>query len=240
MRPLTKRIFLTALTCPTLGWLMRQDQIHNTITAADRFQIEQGQELGKRARALYPEGTLIATREFDSAVAATPNLMSDPDTKTLFEPAFLTDDFATRADILTRKPDGSWHMTEVKASTNDKAEFIDDMAYTTFVIERTGFNISEISLLLISKEYRLGMPPENLFVELNHTKEVKTRVEDFKPICTELEELTRTPQKPEPELRLECRGCARSLRYSTMLGYLWMLWITSRRIYGLKHCTAQL
>ena len=207
MRPITKRIFLTALACPTLGWLMRQDQIHNTITAADRFMIEQGQEIGKRARALHPEGTLIATRDFHSAVTATQNLMNDPNTQTLFEPAFLTDDFATRADILTRKPDGSWHMTEVKASTNDKAEFIDDMAYTTLVIERTGFNISEISLLLISKEYRLGMPPENLFVERNHTEEVKTRIEELKPICTELEALTRTPKKPEPELRLECRGC---------------------------------
>jgi len=207
MRPITKRIFLTALTCPTLGWLMRQDQIHNTITATDRFMIEQGQEIGKRARALYPKGTLIATRDFQSAVATTPNLMNDPNTQTLFEPAFLTDDFATRADILTRKPDGSWHMIEVKASTNDKPEFIDDMAYTTLVIERTGFNISEISLLLISKEYRLGMPPENLFVERNYTEEVKTRVEEFKPICTELEELTRTPKKPEPELRLQCRGC---------------------------------
>ena len=161
MRPLTKRIFLTALTCHTLGRLMRQDKIHTTITAADRFQIEQGQDIGKRARALYPEGTLIATREFDSAVAATPNLMSDPDTKTLFEPVFLTDDFSTRADILTRKLDGSWHMTEVK-----------------------------------------------------------TRVEEFKPICTELEELTRTPEKPKPELRLQCRGCARSLRYSTMLEFI--------------------
>ncbi|MFZ2070458.1 MAG: DUF2779 domain-containing protein [Halobacteriota archaeon] len=133
--------------------------------------------------------------------------MNDPNTQILFEPAFLTDNFTTRADILTRKPDGNWHMTEVKASTNDKAEFIDDMAYTTLMIERTGFNISEISLLLISKEYRLGMPPENLFVELNHTEEVKTRIEDFKSICTKLEELTRMPEKPEPELRLECRGC---------------------------------
>ncbi len=207
MRPLTKRIFLTALTCPTLGWLMRQDQIHNTITAADRFQIEQGQEIGKRARALYPTGYLIATRDFNSAVAETQNLMTNQNIKILFEPAFLTDNFATRADILTRKPDGRWHLTEVKSSTNDKPDFIDDMAYTAMVIECSGFNISEISLLLISKEFRLGMPPENLFVAIDHTDAVKIRIEDLKPVCAELEELTRTPVKPEPQLRLECRGC---------------------------------
>jgi len=185
---------------------MRQNQIPNPITAAARFQIEQGLEIGRRARALYATGRLIATHDFNSAVTETQNLMTHPNTQTLFEPAFLTDDFATRADILKRKSD-SWHMTEVKASTNDKQEFIDDMAYTAMVIERSGFNISEISLLLISKDFRLGMSPENLFVELNHTEEVKARIEDFKTVCTELEELTRTPEKPGPELRFECRGC---------------------------------
>lgn len=206
MRNITKRIFLNALTCPTLGWLMRQDQIPNPITAAARFQIEQGIEIGKRARALCPTGHLIATHNFNSAVAATQNLMTHPNTQTLFEPAFHTDDFAARADILKRKSD-SWHLTEVKSSTNDKTDFIDDMAYTAMVIERSGFNISGVSLLLISKEFRLGMEPENLFVEIDHTDAVKVRIDDFKPVCTEFEELTRMPEKPDPELRFACRGC---------------------------------
>lgn len=128
MRPITKRIFLTALTCPTLGGLMRQDQIRNTITAAARFQIEQSLEIGRRARALYPTGHLIATNDFNSAVTATQNLMTHTNTQTLFEPAF-------------------------------------------------------------------------------HTEEVKARIVDFKPVCIELEELTRMPEKPEPELQIECRGC---------------------------------
>ncbi|MBA5941913.1 MAG: DUF2779 domain-containing protein [Methanophagales archaeon] len=127
---------------------MCQDQIPNPITAAARFQIEQGLEIGRRARALYPTGHLIATHNFNSAIAAIQNLMIHPNTQTLFEPAFLTENIATRADILTRKQDGRWHLIEVKA-----------------------------------------------------------RIVDFKPVCIELEELTRTPKKPEPELRFECRGC---------------------------------
>lgn len=209
MRNITKRIFLTALTCPTLGWLMRQkgEEKHRTITAAEKYQIEQGLEIGIRARALYPDGILIAARDLDSAVAETTNLMRNQKESTLFEAAFRIDNFTTRADILMRNNDGRWHMIEVKSSVNGKQKFIDDMAYTAMIIERAGYNIATVSLLLISKEFRLGMPSEKLFVEIDHTDTVKARIVEFKPVCAELEELTGMREKPEPKLRFECRSC---------------------------------
>jgi len=113
--------------------------------------------------------------------------MRNPKESTLFVAAFCIDNFTTRADILKRKDDGSWHMIEVKSSVNGKQKFIDDMAYTAMIIERAGFNIAMVSLLLISKAFRLGMSSEKLFVEIDHTDTVKARIEKFKPVCAELE-----------------------------------------------------
>jgi len=206
MRNISKIIFLNALVCPALGWLMRVKHISKTPTLGERFRMEQGMEIGRRARKLYPDGTLIANKDISSASEKTKILMNDPGVSVLFEGTFLIDGFTARADILKRKDNG-WHMIEVKSSVNDKKEFIDDMAYTAMVIECSGFNISNVSLGLINRDFRLGMKNETLFVEIDHTDHVRDRVEKFKSICGQVEEITRMPVKPKSILRFECRKC---------------------------------
>ncbi len=127
--------------------------------------MEQGLEIGRRARTLYPAGWLVKDVNLVSATKKTISLMNNPDVTVIFEGAFLVDGFVARADILKRKGD-SWHLFEVKSAVNDRAEFIDDMAYTAMVIDCCGVNISDISLLLVSRDFRLGMGNEELFVEI--------------------------------------------------------------------------
>ncbi|HDL60225.1 MAG TPA: DUF2779 domain-containing protein [candidate division WOR-3 bacterium] len=208
MRNVSKEIFLNALVCPTLGWLrrMRREEISREPTLGEQFRKEQGIEIHRRARELYPEGFLIDDMDMGSASEKTKGLMKDPKVSTIFEGMFFVDGFITKADILKRKGKG-WHLIEVKSSVNDKEEFVDDMAYTTMVIDRCGFDISTISILLISKDFRLGMKNDDLFVELDHTNEVLNRVKEFKPLWELVEKMTRQPVKPDPKLRFECRRC---------------------------------
>jgi len=207
MKSVSKQIFLNALVCPTLGWLLRSGEVTKVeLTLGERFRIEQGIEIGRRARELYPGGLLIDDTDLVSASRKTERLMNDPDVSIILEGAFLIDGFVARADILRRKGKG-WHLIEVKSSVNDREEFIDDMAYTAMIIDRCGFNISSVSLLLVSKDFRLGMENEELFVEIDHTDEVLVRVEEFKPFWQQIEEITRAPVKPEPQLLFECRKC---------------------------------
>ena len=208
MRNVSKEIFLNAVACPALGWLIRmsREEVSREPTLGERFRMEQGMEIGKRARELHPNGVLIVDTNIASASKKTKSLMDDPNVPVLFEGTFLIDGFIAKADILKRKDDG-WHMIEVKSSVNDKEEFIDDMAYTAMVIDHCGFDISIVSLLLISKGFRLGMKNENLFVEIDHTDKVLDRVELFKPFWEQIEDMTRRPVKPEPELRFVCRKC---------------------------------
>ena len=203
----SKEIFLNTLVCPTLGWLKRSGQIAKTIpTLGERFRMEQGTEIGGRARELYPDGLLMDDMDIMTASKKTKGLMNDPNVSIIFEGAFLIDGFAAKADMLKRKR-GSWHMIEAKSSVNDRQEFIDDMAYTAMVIVHAGFSICNASLLLVSRDFRSGMKNEELFVEVDHTAEVLDRVEIFKLGCEQIEEITGRSLKPEPVLRPECRKC---------------------------------
>ena len=214
MRNISKQIFLNALSCPVLGWETRSQKISEAPTMGEKFRMEQGIEIGRRARALYPEGILIEEGDMASASKTTARLMADPGVSILFEAAFLTGNFGARADILRREKDG-WRMIEVKSSVRDKVEFIDDMAYTVMLMDRRGYGISNVSLLLISKAFRLGLRDEDLFVEMDHTDEVLDRVEVLRPLWEGIDFLTGAPEKPWPELRLACRKCA---LFKTCLG----------------------
>jgi hypothetical protein len=206
MKNISKQIFLNASVCPTLGWIQRNREHFGTeLTLGERFRIEQGVEIGRRARSLYPGGKLMSLN-MAVALEETKRVVADEAVPAVCEGAFLVDNFAARADVLERT-DLGWHLVEVKSSVNDREEFIDDMAYTAMVVGRCGLDISRVSLLLVSRDYRLGMPDEKLFVEMDHTDEVLARVEELKPLWQGIEEITRASGKPAPRLIYECRQC---------------------------------
>jgi predicted RecB family nuclease len=210
MRHVSKNIFLNSLICPVLGWHLRNDSAArnrvSSLTLGEKLRIEQGIEIGKRAQALYSKGVLVENKDMISASRETKKLMEDPNIPIIFEGAFLVDNFAARADILMREKDG-WHIIEVKSGASDKKEFIDDMAYTAMVIESSGLNVSCVSLFFISKDYRLGMEDEKLFVRTEHTQTVLKRVKEFITFWKKIERITGTSVKPEPKLLLGCRKC---------------------------------
>lgn len=211
MRSVSKEIFLNTLVCPTLGWVLRNEDIlgltdSDHLTAAHRFRIEQGVEIGRRARLLYPGGTLVSGPSFATSCDLTRSCLPDPSINAIFEGAFQAGAYATRADVLVRQGD-AWRVTEVKSNTNFTPELVDDLAYTTMVLTRWGLSISSASLLLISKEYRLGMDDQHLFVESDYTVEALARAEELESAMDLVEALTSASAKPEPELKYACRQC---------------------------------
>ena len=206
MNNISKDVFLKGYVCPALGWSIRNGEYREAMSAGDLFRLEQGLEIGKRARALYPDGVLVSDLNPVSAARITEGFIKGGGVPVIFEGAFLTDSYVARADILRRDENG-WHLYEVKSGINDRDEFVDDMAYTAMVLDRCGLNISSVSLLLVSKDFRLGMPDEKLFTEIDHTEDVFARVEEFKPYWQQVEEATRAETKPEPCFIYECRQC---------------------------------
>ena len=212
MNNITKDIFLNTGVCPTLGWLLRsEEEIEQfsvkALTLGEQFRIDQGLDIHNRARHIFPDGILVDRKNLDKAIKETEELMNKPSLTTILEATFFVGDYATKADILKRKSDG-WHLFEVKSGVNEKPEHIDDMAYTTMVFQKAGYKISAVSLLLISKDYRLGMKDEDLFVEIDYTDKVLARSIEFLAILFDyVKSVTSAPTKPTPELRRECKAC---------------------------------
>jgi hypothetical protein len=206
MQPITKIIFLKTVFCNTLGWRFRNGKIRIEVSLGQLFRMEQGKEIGRRARSLYPEGIFVNELSSPAAAARTRELLDNPDTQVIFEATFLAGNYIAKADILVRDA-GSWELIEVKSSVVTKEEFIDDMAYTTLVAQAAGFFPSTISLTLVDKNYRLGMRPEQLFVKVDMTEKVLAKVEEFKIIFDSIDSVSSTPNEPEPKLTYNCKKC---------------------------------
>lgn len=208
LQKISKNVFLNSIICPKFGWLMRRRQVTHEPTLGEKFRIKEGKEIGERARTLYPNGVLVGDRTLNSAIRKTEELINDPKISEIFEGTFSVGNYVTKADVLRRKINGDWHLIEVKSSVNDKAQFIDDMAYTTMVIKHSGFSVSNVSIMLMSRDFRLGMENEDLFVEIEHTDEVLARVELFETVMDEIARVTGNENIPETDLRFECKKCS--------------------------------
>jgi hypothetical protein len=206
MQPITKNIFINTAFCSTLGWRFRNGKIRKEFSPGQLFRMKQGKEIGSLARNSYPEGIFVNELSSKTAAERTQDLLKNPKTRVMFEATFLAGNYIAKADVLVRKGK-SWELIEVKSSVAAKEEFIDDMAYTTLVAQAAGFFPSVISLLLIDKNYRYGMPLEHLFVKTDFTEQVLAKVEEFKTIVESIDSVTSTPEEPEPELTYNCRQC---------------------------------
>ena len=206
MQPITKNIFLKSVFCNTLGWRFRNGKIRTEFSQGQLFRMEQGKEIGRLARSLYPEGIFVNELSSPAAAARTRDLLANPDTHSIFEATFLAGSYIAKADILVRDAK-SWELIEVKSSVVAKDELIDDMAYTTMVAQVAGFSPSTISLMLIDKNYRFGMPVERLFVKTDMTEQVLARVEEFKTAFDYVDSVSSTPEEPEPRLIFNCKQC---------------------------------
>lgn len=211
MRNISKAIFLNTLVCTRLGWLLRNESraeqlSGKELTLGEKFRIDQGIAVGRRARKIFSNGKLIDDINLELAASNTSRALKDSNISIIFEGTFLVDSFVAKADIIKRNPKG-WHLIEVKSNLNNKSEFIDDMAYTAMVMDKSGIKLNYLSLFLISKEFRLGMSNEELFVELDQTKDVENRAEEFKPYWQHVNEMTGLSEKPESNLIFNCKKC---------------------------------
>ncbi|MBA7673142.1 hypothetical protein ES703_81330 [subsurface metagenome] len=205
MSTITKRVFLNTMVCPTLGWITNSHDIQTTLSIADKFRMEEGIEIHERARKVFPEGHFIKADNITTA-EKTQEILKDESIHVIFEATFLVNGFIAKADILIRQSSG-WHILEVKSGVNDKKEYLDDLAYTAMVAGNAGLEISDCSLMLLSRDYHLGMEDDKLFIEINHTEEVLLQAKEFADHCDFVRQIISQDSKPEVEIKLKCKNC---------------------------------
>jgi hypothetical protein len=206
---ITKSIWLTARRCVGMAWhAMRAEP--SPLDDAERFRMEQGQEIGVLARKLFPDGVLIPAGSAHASAARTQEHIRER--RTIFEATAFAPPLVARADILT-PVNGGWHVLEVKSSFSDKAkkeldELTEDLAYTVMVFRRSGLPVVRASLLLLSREYRFGDEPGRLFDVVDRTPDALARAAAFGAVAGEWASALFREDPPEPKLGSVCRDCA--------------------------------
>ncbi len=201
-----KSTFLDSRFCPTCGWFTRNLRHAAPPSEGELLRMEEGSEIGRRARLLYPDGVLIPPQKSEAAAEQTARLMADRTVSTIFEATFCVDGYVAKADILLRAKRG-WHLLEVKSSINPSQELVDDLAYTVMVAKRAGAKIVRASLLLLSGTYELGAPDADLFIEHDCTGDVAEVIRQFEPLWDSIAKTALAKKQPAPQLIFACRSC---------------------------------
>jgi len=127
----------------------------------------------------------------------------------VFEATFLADACTAKADILVRGQEG-WTIKEVKSALQDSEQLhdlIDDVAYTAMVAQASGLKVEKCCLLLVSRGYRQGMPPQDLFVDADVTEHVEGRLDDFRVDLKRIIAAVERTRPPKARLIAACRNC---------------------------------
>ena len=207
MRHLSKSKIMAGLQCPKRLYLEvnRPDLLDFSEQAQQAFAI--GDEVGEAARTQHPGGTLVGHQE-DLAVALerTRQLLESPGSITLFEPAFQHGRTLVRADIFSR--DRNAHrLVEVKASTELKPHFVNDVAIQSWVIEGAGYPLKSAHLAHIDRTfvYPGGGDYHGLFECHDLTEETAPLIEQMPGLVAELQNVLRGPE-PDIEVGPHCKN----------------------------------
>lgn len=205
---ISKADWLSSQQCLAMAWFGLRAAPKRP-TEAELFRMEQGQEIGSRARELHPEGILVSKQSGKTLLEITQHLLALPSLDTLFEATFRAGRFVAKADILKRQ-DGAWHVLEVKSSlstTSQITQIVDDLAYTVMVLRRVGLQIVKASLVLLSPNYRFGDSLSGLFEVIDATGEAHTRAADFDVLADSVAETLFADSPPPKMLISACRSC---------------------------------
>jgi len=177
---ITKTDYLEYTYCKKNLWLKKHKPELFEDVELSEFEkkiIEEGNLADEAARNLFPDGKLVEIVG-TNAVPVTKSML-DSKVSTIFQGAFLYNEFFIQADVLRFNDvlDG-WELYEVKATNDVKRviphHHVNDLAFQKIVIENSGIEIKKAGVIHLNGEYRqLGKTDYNeLFIIADLTDEV--------------------------------------------------------------------
>jgi hypothetical protein len=156
---LSKSKYIPGLQCLRRLWLAcHQPDLATPLTASRAAVLDQGSEIGRRARSLFADGVLVDQEawEHGQATARARQLMADPGVGAIFEAAFEHAGVRVRVDVLERLGPRTWGLCEVKQGASVKDVNLDDTAVQRFVVEGAGVRLRSIEIVHVDREYVRG------------------------------------------------------------------------------------
>lgn len=177
---------------------------------------QEGIEVGKYARSLYPDGILIDSEDVEVALKETQKNIHEG-ALTLFEAAFRFDDVVIRTDILTRQSvNDPWKLYEVKATTyksNDEArkeDFRQDIAIQVWVLQQCGITLQGVYLMHLNSEC-IFPNLESLFIAKDYWPEITSLLTEIPLQLDKLQTVFQNRDLPNISIGPHCEhseGCS--------------------------------
>ena len=151
---LSKSRFVAGCQClKRLYWQVHEPELAAEPDAAAEAIIEQGREVGRLARQLFPGGVEVHGENLDQAICATRELIANPAVSAIFEGAFEHKGVLVRVDILHRQRNGRWRLIEVKSSTDARDHNLEDVAIQQRVVSHSGVDLAASCLAHVNRDY---------------------------------------------------------------------------------------
>ncbi len=181
---ITKSKFIAGCQClKRLYLVVHEPQRGTGKTAADFVLMNQGREVGRLAQQLFPGGVSVRTGNPEEAVRLTRELLANPGIPAVFEGAFEHDRVLVRVDVLQRRKEDQWRLVEVKSASDLKEQHLEDVAFQSYVLSRSGVKLASVWLAHINREYVLTgttVDPRQFFLFRNLTR----RAQNLQPELT--------------------------------------------------------
>lgn len=203
---LSKSKIIAGLQCPKRLWL----QVHRPDLLKESEQTQQsydtGNQIGRIAQGLYPDGKLIEDIFNPSkAIADTKETLLKSPSTPIFEAAFSHDGVLIRAD-LTFNDNGELRVVEVKSSTSVKDYRLNDCAIQSWVIESAGYKLKQIELAHVDSSfvYKGGGDYQGLLSFENVTEQIEPLKQQVKDWVVSFKNVLESDM-PEIKTGTQCR-----------------------------------
>ena len=169
---LTKSRYLSWLQCPKRLWLeVHQPDLQADLSLAQQRIIQQGTEVGAFARTYFPGGVLIDSSDRQQAIIQTQAAILG-DVPYIFEAAFQWESLYIKCDVLERQDSNCWSAIEVKSASKVKPEYLDDLAFQTYVLHNLDVQLRSTELLNVNTKSCFFPDLQNFFIRTDLTDEV--------------------------------------------------------------------
>ena len=212
---LSKSKLVAFRICPKRLWLEVNTPTLREDSAAVELSFTIGHEVGEIAQRLYdPSGkaALISIKElgFAGAFQRSKELLSAPKPVTIFEAGFRAGGALAFADVMTpaqsRGSATTWHMIEVKSSTEKKAYHEDDVAIQAYAALQSGLSLASVKLAHINKTWTYNGDDNytGLFTEVDLTEVALARQDEVATWVADAHAFAAITREPKHAMGKHC------------------------------------
>jgi hypothetical protein len=181
-KKLTKSLYVQGCQCKKALWLQKhKSNVMTELPEGQKNNIEIGNEAGRCARQLFPNGKEILRCNSDTDNIQQTKEWLDEGENAIYEATFELNGVLVMVDILHRNKQGNFEIYEVKGSTwNSNKKYLElekyfsDVAIQYYVLNGCGLTIDKAYVMLLNSDYTRGcsLDIQQLFVDIDVTKDV--------------------------------------------------------------------